>query len=88
MPSPTNLEVALKAEAKKVIRCFQPYSSDQRANHAASFRLGHRQREAVGHFFYMHPAIGNRAIAKAVGTSEPAGSGEAVATRQTPGGDQ
>lgn len=59
---PTNLEVALKAEAKKVVRCFQPYSSDQRANHAASFLLGHRQREAVGHFFYVHPSVPNRAF--------------------------
>lgn len=53
----TNYEAALKAEAKKVVRCFQSYSSEQRANHAASFRLGHRQREAVGHFFYTHPDV-------------------------------
>jgi hypothetical protein len=53
--------VALKAEAKKVVRCFQPYSSDQRANHAASHRLGHRRRQAVGEFFYAHPAIPDRA---------------------------
>ena len=58
----SNYDEALKAEAKKVVRCFQPYSSEQRANHAASFRVGYRQREAVGHFYYVHPAIPNRAF--------------------------
>jgi hypothetical protein len=53
----TNYEEALKAEAKKVTRCFQHYTSDQRANHASSHRLGHRQRQAVGEFFYVHPAV-------------------------------
>jgi len=56
----SNYASALKAEAKRVARCFQPYSSEQRADHAASGRLGHRQREAIGHFFYTHPAIPNR----------------------------
>lgn len=58
----TNYEVALKAEMKKVVRMYQPYTSEQRANHAASHRLGHKQRKADGHFFYMHPAIKNRAF--------------------------
>ena len=34
----TNYEIALKAEAKRVVRGFQPYASEQRANHAASPR--------------------------------------------------
>lgn len=58
----TNLEVALKAEAKRVVRCFQPYSSEQRADRAASHRLGFRQRAEVGHFFYTHPQVPNRAF--------------------------
>jgi Zn-dependent protease with chaperone function len=56
----TNYEAALKAETRRVVRNYQPYSSDQRANHAASFRLGHRQRLADGEFFYTHPDIPNR----------------------------
>ena len=58
----SNYDTALKAEAKKVVRCFQPYSSETRANHAASFRLGHRQREAIGEYFYVHPAMPNTAF--------------------------
>jgi len=58
----SNYESALKAEAKKVIRNFQPYSSESRARHAASFRLGHRQRESLGEYFYTHPAVANRAF--------------------------
>lgn len=56
----TNYEIALKAEAERVIRCYQPYTSEQRAGHAASHRLGYRQRVAVGEFFYIHPALPNR----------------------------
>lgn len=52
-----NFDAALKAETKRVIRCFQAYTSDQRANHASSHRLGYRQREAVGHFYYVHPDV-------------------------------
>ena len=58
----TNYEIALKAEAKRVVRGFQPYASEQRASHAASHRLGHRKREAVGEAFYMHPDIPGRAF--------------------------
>ena len=35
-----------------VTRCLQRYDSYQRADRAASHRLGHRQREAIGEFFY------------------------------------
>lgn len=58
----SNFEIALKAEAKRVVRNWQPYSSDQRANHGASHRLGHRQRTADGHHFYTHPDVPNRAF--------------------------
>ena len=51
----SNYDAALRAEAKKVVRILCRYSSEQRANHAASFRLGHRQREAIGEYFYTHP---------------------------------
>jgi hypothetical protein len=55
--APSNYETALKAEAKRVVRCFQAYSSETRANHAASFRLGHQQRKATGEYFYTHPSV-------------------------------
>lgn len=47
----------LKAERKRVVRHFQPYTSEQRADHAASHRLGHRQRQAMGEYFYTHPDV-------------------------------
>lgn len=47
----------LATERKRVTRCFQRYTHDQRANHAASHRLGHRQRKAVGEYFYVHPDV-------------------------------
>lgn len=53
----SNYAEALKAESKRVVRNFQPFTSEQRANHAASHRLGHRQRERVGEFFYTHPDV-------------------------------
>jgi len=39
------------------VRNFQPYTHDQRANHAASHRLGHRQRAALGRYFYTHEMV-------------------------------
>lgn len=62
MSGGSNFDAALAAERKRVVRCFNRYSSEQRANHAASFRLGHRQREAVGEFFYTHPDVPGRAF--------------------------
>lgn len=59
----SNYEVALKAEAKKVTRCLQLYDSETRATHAASHRLGFRQRKAVGEYYYMHPDFPNTAFA-------------------------
>lgn len=53
----SNYDTALKAEAKRVVRCFQRHTSEQRADLAASHRTGHRQRESVGEFFYIHPDV-------------------------------
>jgi hypothetical protein len=40
-----------------VTRHFQPYTSDQRSNHAASHRLGHQQRRAIGEAFWTSAAV-------------------------------
>jgi hypothetical protein len=47
----------MAAEWRRVVRVFQRYTSEERMNRAASHRLGHRQREAVGEFYYTHPAV-------------------------------
>lgn len=52
-----NYEAALKAESRRVVRNLQRYASEQRADLAASHRLGHRQRQAIGEFFYTHPDV-------------------------------
>ena len=36
-------------------RGFQRYTSDQRAGHRASHRLGYRQREQIGEAYWTHP---------------------------------
>jgi hypothetical protein len=48
---------ALKVEMKRVVRCFQRYTHDQRADMMSSHRLGYLQREAKGQFFYVHPDV-------------------------------
>lgn len=53
----SNFEAALRAERKLVVRIFHHYSGESRANHAASFRLGHQQRCRLGEFFYTHPTV-------------------------------
>lgn len=53
----SNFEVALRAESKRVERGFHRFDHEQRATHAASFRLGHRQRERTGDTFYTHPDL-------------------------------
>lgn len=58
----TNYEIALKAEMKKVTRCFHAFSSECRANHAASHRLGYLQKQRIGEFFYVHPSFPNTAF--------------------------
>lgn len=52
----------LKREARRVVRVFQRYSPTTRADRAASHRLGPRQRQAVGEFFYTHPDVPGRAF--------------------------
>lgn len=64
-----------------VTRCFQKYSSSERADRAASFRMGHRQREAVGEFYYITDAVPNRAFP----TRKEALQAEATATVQPQG---
>jgi hypothetical protein len=58
----SNFDTALKAELAKVVRNFQRFTSEQRATHASSHRLGHRQRQSVGETFYTHPSIPNVAF--------------------------
>lgn len=36
-------------------RCFQRFTHEQRSDMRASHRLGFRQRERVGEFFWTHP---------------------------------
>jgi hypothetical protein len=53
---------ALAAERARVVRHFQRYTAEQRTTHAASHRLGHRQRTAIGEHFYTHPDVPGRAF--------------------------
>ena len=48
----------VKAEMKRVVRHWQRFDCDTRANMESSHRLGHRQRHQVGSFFYTHPDVG------------------------------
>jgi hypothetical protein len=53
-------------------RCFERYDSETRANHAASGRLGFRQREAAGAFYYTHPLVPGVAFPTAKAATERA----------------
>lgn len=57
--TPTAEQVAMG----EVERHFQRYTSEQRANRAASHRLGPRQRQAIGETFFTHPAVPGKAFA-------------------------
>lgn len=46
----------------KPVRCFQRYTHDQRADMMASHRLGFRQKERVGEFFWIHQYVPDRAF--------------------------
>ncbi len=48
--------------APKVTRCFQHYSSEQRASLQANHRAGHRQRTSTGEFFYVREDRNNIAF--------------------------
>jgi|GEM_PF-3386263 len=52
----------LQRELARVVRGFQRYTAEQRAGRAASHRLGHRQRTAVGEEFFTHPDLPGRAF--------------------------
>jgi hypothetical protein len=58
----SNFDAALKAEMKRVSRRFHAFTSEQRADRAASFRLGYQQRREIGEFFYVHPDFPNTAF--------------------------
>lgn len=77
MPNEANYEVALKAEMKRVVRCFQPYSHDERADLMASNRVGHRQRHATGEAFFVHPDIPGVAFPRRKAAAEHALQGAA-----------
>lgn len=52
-----NYAAALKAEQKRCVRGYQACSSEDRARHSASYRLGHRQRERHGEAYWTHPDV-------------------------------
>jgi hypothetical protein len=52
----SNYETALKAERRKVVRCFNHYTTDQMANLAWNSR-GRLRRHATGEFYYTHPDV-------------------------------
>ena len=56
-----NFDIALSAEAKRVIRCWQSYTWEQRASLAAA-NLKYRSRE--GEFYYVHPDVPGKAFPK------------------------
>lgn len=49
----------------KPVRCFFKYTSECRTDRVASHRLGHRQRAAIGEFYYTTPFIVDRAFSTA-----------------------
>jgi hypothetical protein len=61
-PPPSNFEISVKEEMKKVIRCFQRHTSQERADLSASHRLTQNQRNSVGHHYYVHPDLPDTAF--------------------------
>jgi hypothetical protein len=53
---------ALAVEARRVVRHFQRYTAEQRANHASAHTLGHQQKESLGEAFYTHPDVPGRSF--------------------------
>lgn len=47
----------MERHADLVVRHYERYTPEQRANRAASHRLGPRQRLAVGEYIYTHPYV-------------------------------
>lgn len=54
----TNAELA----RLKVVRCFERYTSEQRAGMASSHRLGQYQRHATGRFYWITELVPGRAF--------------------------
>lgn len=44
-------------KAHPAVRCFQHYTSNQRADMASSHRLTPKRRQAIGEYFYTHPML-------------------------------
>lgn len=59
------MDYATFRKAHPATRCFERYSSETRATMASSFRLGRRQRQAVGEYFYIHPMVAGVAFMSA-----------------------
>lgn len=57
----SNYEAMLKAEMKRVVRCWQSYSNESR-NIMASISLQYRTQ--AGEYFYVHPAMPRVAFKK------------------------
>ncbi len=53
---------ARSIRADHAVRCFARFSSDDRANVAASFRQGYQQRQRIGDFYYVHSLVPDRAF--------------------------
>jgi 3'-phosphoadenosine 5'-phosphosulfate sulfotransferase (PAPS reductase)/FAD synthetase len=61
-PADPDDPVVLAAEAKRAVRQMQRFTAEQRADRAASHRMGHQQRRAVGDMFYTHPDVSGLAF--------------------------
>lgn len=46
----------------KAVRCWQKYDHNTRANLASSHRVGFRQRDSLGEYYYIHPLAPDRAF--------------------------
>lgn len=69
MIASTNYEAALKAEMKRVVRCWQSYSTESQ-NIIASASL--QYRSPTGEYFYVHPDIPKVAFSKRKRAAEAA----------------
>lgn len=63
------VDYAAFRKAYPATRCFERYTHEQRATHAASHRLGRRQQEAVGEFYYTHEMLPGQAFPSAKGAT-------------------
>lgn len=63
--APVQLDYADFRKRHPAVRCYMHHTSETRAMHAASHRLGHKQRQASGEVFYVHPMVPDRAFSTA-----------------------